>query len=85
MSSTALLLSVLKREELNKTSYDPIKSLPENKENMEDISLRKQPSDSSALNNKRQIQNTTSMLHKLYANQKKKIEWNAYDVTTLDF
>ena len=25
------------------------------------------------------------MLHKLYANQKKKIEWNAYDVRTLDF
>jgi len=56
MSSTALLLSVLKREELSKTSYEAVNRQPENKENMEDISLRKlAPESTSSLNNKRQI------------------------------
>jgi len=69
MSSTALLLSVLKREELSKTSYEAVNRQPENKENMEDISLRKLATEStSSLNNKRQIQSTTNILHKLYAN-----------------
>jgi len=69
MSSTALLLSVLKREELSKTSYEAVNRQPENKENMEDISLRKlAPESTSSLNNKRQIQSTTNILHKLYAN-----------------
>ena len=81
MSSTALLLSVLKREELSKTSYEAVNRQPENKENMEDISLRKlAPESTSSLNNKRQIQSTTNILHKLYANQKKKLDWSAYDV-----
>ncbi|CDW80982.1 myb domain protein 3r-5 [Stylonychia lemnae] len=80
MSSTAMLLSVLKSEELQKTNFDFIKKQPENKENMNEHSFRKLDPLVQASNNKRQIQSTTNILHKLFASQKKKIEWSSYDV-----
>nr|CAD36016.1 c-myb like protein [Sterkiella histriomuscorum] len=80
LSSTSLLLQVLSKEPKLQIKQEPQTPPAEGKENVvAPNQLRKPNAIPEVSDNKRQLQGTTSLLHKLFASQKKKVEWTPFD------